>query len=408
MTVDGGDALVDHDGEGATVAEAGTDPWRAVIGQPAAVAAIRSALARDEVAHAWLLVGPRSVGQRELTRALGAALNCPQPPSPETGCGRCASCVRTLRGTHPAVLDLEPDGAAHVVADVREGWIPMASRSLTEGRRRVLRVVAADRMNEAAQNAFLKILEEPPDSVLWVLDVEHEGALLDTVISRCRRLDLVPWGPVALSARATQLGIDEEHRSALVRAAGGSPERLQALADPDVAAARERHLGVLDVLATQGPGVVVPLAKDLVAWARSRSAAVKAVNAEELTRLEAEFGVEGGRGWPPRIKQQITRRHERTERQAQRQALDLLLDDLASYLRDLLAVASGAGEEALINPDAIAALQRDVERLPVRDAVTALGAVATCRAALDRNGSPELHLERLLFRIALPVYAAAA
>jgi DNA polymerase-3 subunit delta' len=391
-----------------TAAEDATDPWAEVIGQPAAVQAVRSALARDEVAHAWLLVGPRSVGQLELTRALGAALNCPQPPSPASGCGRCSSCVRVMRGAHPAVLDLEPDGAAHVVADVREGWIPMASRSLTEGRRRVLRVVAADRMNEAAQNAFLKILEEPPASVVWVLDVEHEGALLDTVVSRCRRLDLVPWGPAALTARAAQLGLDEGRLAALVRAAGGSPERLEALKDPDVVAARDRHLEVLDVLATEGPGAVVPLAKDLVAWAKSRSASVKAVNAEELTRLELEFGVEGGRGWPPRIKQQITRRHERTERQAQRQALDLLLDDLGSYLRDLLAVASGADEDALINPDAIAGLRRDVARLPVRDAIEALAAVAACRMALDRNGSPELQLERLLFRIALPVYAARA
>lgn len=391
-----------------TRAEDATDPWEAVIGQPAAVTAVRAALSRDELAHAWLLVGPRSVGQQELTRALGAALNCPAPPSPESGCGRCPSCVRILRGTHPAVLDLEPDGAAHVVADVREGWIPMASRSLSEGRRRVLRVVAADRMNEAAQNAFLKILEEPPASVVWVLDAEHEGALLDTVVSRCRRLDLVPWGPAGLTARAAQLGLDEGRRAALVRASGGSPERLEALADPDVAAARDRHLEVVDELATQGPGAVVPLAKDLVAWAKSRSGAVKERNAEELARLEAEFGVEGGRGWPPRIKQQITRRHERTERQAQRQALDLVLDDLASYLRDLIAVASGAGGDALVNPDALPGLKRDVARLPLRDAIEALGAVADCRSALERNGSPELHVERLLFRIALPVYAATA
>ncbi len=391
-----------------TLADQATDPWSSVIGQPAAVGALRSALARDELAHAWLLIGPRSVGQRELTRALGAALNCPTPPSPESGCGRCESCLRVRRGTHPAVLDLEPDGSAHVVADVREAWIPMASRTLSEGRRRVLRVVAADRMNEAAQNAFLKILEEPPASVVWVLDAEHDGPLLDTVVSRCRRLDLVPWGPAGLLARASELRIDEGRRDALVRASGGSPERLEALSDPDVAAARDRHLAVVDVLATQGPGAVVPLAKDLVAWARSRSGAVKERNAEEFARLEAEFGVEGGRGWPPRIRQQITRRHERTERQAQRQALELLLEDLAGYLRDLIAVASGAADDVLVNPDAADGLRRDVARLPLHDAIAALGAVADCRAALERNGSPELHLERLLLRIALPVYAATA
>ncbi len=387
---------------------AGADPWSEVLGQTVAVAAARAALARDEVAHAWLLIGPREVGQAELTRALGAALNCPERPAPDTGCGRCATCTRILRGTHPAVVDLEPEGAGHVVADVREDWIPSASRSMTEGRRRVLRVVAADRMNEAAQNAFLKVLEEPPASVLWVLDAEDEGALLETVVSRCRRLDLVPWGPAALLGLAERLSIPEDQRVALTRAASGSPQRLRALADPEVAAARERHLGVIDRLATAGPGAVVPLAKELSAWAKGRAAAVKATNAEELAELEAAFGVDGGRGWPPGVKGRVTRRFERAERQAQRRALDLLLDDLAAYLRDLIAVASGVPGGSLVNLDVEAELRRDAERLPVGDAVDALAAVAGCREALDRNGSAELQLERLLFRIALPIYAAAA
>jgi DNA polymerase-3 subunit delta' len=383
-------------------------PWDQVLGQPAAVAAVRGALARDEVAHAWLFVGPREVGQVELSRALGAALNCPEAPSNDAGCGRCSTCTRVLRGTHPAVADLEPEGAGHVVADVREAWIPSAMRSLTEGRRRVLRIVAADRMNEAAQNAFLKVLEEPPPSVVWVLDVEDEGALLDTVVSRCRRLDLVPWGPDAMRDLAARLEVPVAQREALSRAALGSPQRLRALADPEVAVARERHLAIIDRLATSGPGVVVPLAKELTAWAKGRAAAVKAANAEELAELEAAFGVDGGRGWPPGIKARVTRRFERAERQAQRQALGLLLDDVASYLRDLIAVSSGSGPQHLVNVDVEAELRRDAERLPLADAVRSLAAVAACRDALDRNGSPELQVERMLFQVALPIYAAAA
>jgi DNA polymerase-3 subunit delta' len=355
-----------------------------------------------------LFVGPREVGQVELSRALGAALNCPEAPSNDAGCGRCSTCTRVLRGTHPAVADLEPEGAGHVVADVREAWIPSAMRSLTEGRRRVLRIVAADRMNEAAQNAFLKVLEEPPPSVVWVLDVEDEGALLDTVVSRCRRLDLVPWGPDAMRDLAARLEVPVAQREALSRAALGSPQRLRALADPEVAVARERHLAIIDRLATSGPGVVVPLAKELTAWAKGRAAAVKAANAEELAELEAAFGVDGGRGWPPGIKARVTRRFERAERQAQRQALGLLLDDVASYLRDLIAVSSGSGPQHLVNVDVEAELRRDAERLPLADAVRSLAAVAACRDALDRNGSPELQVERMLFQVALPIYAAAA
>ncbi|MTV24922.1 hypothetical protein FTX61_05760 [Nitriliruptoraceae bacterium ZYF776] len=380
--------------------------WDEVLGQPAAVAALRAALLADEVSHAWLFVGPAGVGQREATRALAAALNCEQPPAPDAGCGVCSTCERIGRGTHAAVADLEPEGQFHVVDAVRGEWIPTATRTLTEGRRRVLRIVAADRMNEAAQNAFLKILEEPPPSVVWVLDVADEGALLDTVVSRCRRLDVVPWGPEALRELAGRVGIPEAQREPLARAALGSPERLRDLADPELAEARWEHLALLDHLATGGPGQVVPLAKSIATWARSRTGAVKERNRAEMERLEEAYGIEGNRGWPPGVKQRLTRRFERLERQEQRRALDLFLDTLASELRDLLAVASGAGEDGVVNVDHLAALQRDAARMPAVGAVEGLRAVARCREALDRNGNVELQLERLLLALALPLYRA--
>jgi DNA polymerase III subunit delta' len=383
-------------------------PWSAVLGQPAATAALRAALANEELAHAWLLVGPRHVGQVEIARALGSALNCPTPTTPDVGCGVCSACRRILEDKHPAVLDMEPEGAFHRVDDVREVWIKDATRTMTEGRRRVVRIIAADRMNEAAQNAFLKILEEPPPSVVWVLEVQEDAALLDTVISRCRRLDLVPFGPAALLQRAAEWGVPEEHRDALVRASLGLPERLYDLADPDIASARWRHLAILDRLATGGPGQVIPLAKELVTWARGRAVPLKEKHAAVMVEMEEDFGVEGSRGWPPGIRQRLTKKHDRLEKQEQRRALDIVLDDIGSYLRDLLAVQSGAGSAALVNVDHEAALHRDALRLPAPAAVRGIGAVAACRDALDRNGAPELQLERLLLALALPIYATSA
>jgi DNA polymerase III subunit delta' len=127
-----------------------------------------------------------------------------------------------------------------------------------------------------------------------------------------------------------------------------------------------------------------------------------------MAALEEAYGVDGNpRAWPPGVKQRLTRRYERLERQEQRRALDLLLDDLASYLRDLLAIQAGAGADHLVNVDHESSLRRDALRLPAPAAVAGLRAIARCREALDRNGSPELQLERLLLAIALPLYAAA-
>ncbi len=380
-----------------------TDAWERVIGQPAAVTVLRRAVQADTVAHAWLLVGPAGVGQVEVVHALAMAINCPAPAD-DAGCGTCETCQRIGRGAHPAVADFEPDGAQHVVESVRGEWMAAATRTMTEGRRRVLRIARADRMNEAAQNAFLKILEEPPASVVWVLDVQDAAALLDTVVSRCRRLDLTPWGPEPMRELAARLQVDEDQREPLVRASLGSPERLRALADPQVAEARRAHLTILGRLATQGPGVVVPLAKELTTWASSRVEATKEANRRELEDLEASFGVDGGRGWPPGVKTRLTRRFERREREERRRALDLVLDDLAGWLRDLLVAGAGGPDEQLVNIDHVREVHRDTTLLSAAQVVACLEAVEACRDALDRNGNPDLQLERLLLALALPIY----
>ncbi len=377
--------------------------------QPAAVRALRRALAADEVSHAWLIVGPPSVGQEDLAKGLTMALNCASAPTEDQACGKCDRCQRILRATHELLESREPAGSQYVVDDVREEWIRPASRSITDGRRRVVRITAADRMNEAAQNAFLKVLEEPPPSVVWLLEVEDESVLLDTVVSRCRRLTVVPWGLAALRDRARQLDIPDDCVEALARVSLGSPDRLATLADDGVADARRDHLAILDRLATGGPGQVIPIAKDLTAWAKGRVAPLKERHAADLARLEEDFGVDArGKGWPPGMKAQIQRRHDRLERGEQRRALGLVLDHLATYLRDLLVVGSGGDQDALVNVDHPDELARDAVRLPASAVVDGLQAVERCRAALERNGNPDLQFERLLLALALPIYAHAA
>jgi DNA polymerase-3 subunit delta' len=171
---------------------------------------------------------------------------------------------------------------------------------------------------------------------------------------------------------------------------------------------RQRHLAVLDELARGGPGIVVPTAKALVAVAKRRREQLAERHTEELAALEEAYGVEGSRGWPPGIKARVEKRFERIARAEEQRTLGLLLDDLAGYLRDLVAVAAGADEDALINADARSSLARDVMLLHRDDLLAALGAVSECRRALGRNGAPELHLERLLLSIATSLYVRSA
>jgi len=401
----------------------------AIGGARAAARALHDAVVSDRLAHAWLLVGPDGVGQRSLSVALAATLNCAEQDPTARPCGGCDPCRRTAREIHPALVAFEPDGAAHRVEDVRGAWSEASSRTTPEARRKVLRIVAADRMNVAAQNAFLKMLEEPPASVVWILEAEEPGRLLETILSRCRRVDIPPWssadvrgfvtGRLGRSVGGDGAAADDGLRiEAAVCAARSSGEWLRGLlrdlADVGPREARETldalvtqrrtHLSVVAGLAEGGPGAVVPTARNITATAKARRERLAERHAEELAGLEEAYGVEGPRGWPPGVKARVEKRFERIERAEEQSTLRLLLDDLASYLRDLVAVSAGGDRTTLVNSDHGSELARDVGLLRTEDLLEAIGAVGRCRSALDRNGAPELHLERLLLSIATSIY----
>ncbi|MGH8898494.1 MAG: ATP-binding protein, partial [Egibacteraceae bacterium] len=206
----------------------GGDLWD-VPGQERAVAVLRDSSARGEVGHAWAFVGPPGVGQQQAARTLASALNC-EAPHEGRPCGGCSTCDRTLRGAHPAYWELERTGAFHRVDDVREVWLATAFRTIAEGRFKVLRIIDADRMNEAAANAFLKALEEPPARTVWVLDLADPDELPDTILSRCRTVRFAPWRPEQLRAEAARLGLaDPADVDLAVRACTGSPLALRRL-----------------------------------------------------------------------------------------------------------------------------------------------------------------------------------
>lgn len=442
--------------------------FASVTGQSAVVEALCRAVANDEVGHAFLLNGPPGVGQRDVVDLLAAGLNCPRVDGDGHPCGTCATCRRIARGTHPAVVRFDLVGAQHLVEHVREQWIPVANRTLTDGVRRVVHVVAAERMNEAAQNAFLKVLEEPPPSTVWVLDAQSTGPLLDTIISRCRQFDLRAWSAADLAARAVDLGVqDADRRRVLVRAAQGSPARLAAFvhdlwawtcptcgevvrlhgvvqsrwpttcANPkcaDVKAgapptlrredvpetARQRHLRVVARFRDEGAVAVGRVAREVTDWADERVAAVERDHQLERDDLVLAAGAEPDAdtraGWdrafrqlPPGIRNPVQARHKRELRQGKLAAVEVFLDDFGAYLRDLVAVQAGADAAGLVNLDAVDVLRRDAEVVPTAVALGALGELPRVReAVVVHSAQPQLQLEALLMPIFVAVYGAGA
>ena len=152
--------------------------------------AVMAAVAEKRIPHAILLEGDKGTGRHTLMRFLSRAAVCDSENSP---CGECRGCHLAEIGTHPDITVTAPeDGKKNItVAQIRalrtEAYVKphMAVR-------RVFVIDKADTMNEQAQNAILKVLEEPPADIIFILIAESAAALLDTIISRCTVLSLVP------------------------------------------------------------------------------------------------------------------------------------------------------------------------------------------------------------------------
>lgn len=367
-----------------------------VPGQDHAVGVLRRAVERDEVGHAWAFVGPTGVGQEAAARWLAAALNCGSFDPP---CGACDVCRRCVSGVYPALAEFVPTGAFHRVSDVREQWLRTASRTLTEGRVKVLRIVDADRMNEPAANAFLKGLEEPPPRTVWVLEITDPDEIPDTILSRCRLVRFSAWSTAALDAHARRLGLDDEEERALaVRAAMGSPGSLERLAAPGGLDDLRAHRSWPALLREGGPGMAVLAARALDDEVKRRTAALKAQGKSELEAMGAQAGE-----LPAAVVKQLSERHARREREARTVTTQAALDDLAAWLRDCVLAAQGG--PPLIHADAADAVASDAAAFGAAKLLPALDLVLDAREALELNVQQALTLEAMFLELSALSYS---
>lgn len=335
--------------------------------------------------HAYLITGPRGSGADDAARALAAELVAGRDPA--------GTADRVRRSVHPDVVEIEPTGSTYAVQeDVRDRVIPEAFRSPVEGERKVLILFEAERMRPEAANALLKTLEEPPARTVLILVAGSPEELLDTVRSRCRRID-VPAPDRAAVAHAVR---DDPDAELIAGLAGGRIDRARALAGPW----RELRAAFAGVPArVDGTGArVLLLADELDSALDAAVGGVRAAHEAEESALVAELE---GAGYPERTAQAMRRRlAQRHRREARRARTDALVEGLSaveSVYRDAL-----AGPGPLLNTD------RPLVAVGPAGCLDALDAVARARASLEFNPVESLLIERLLLHLPAPAGAATA
>ncbi len=242
-------------------------------GHSGLVEGLLRAAGTGRLAHALLFHGPEGVGKFLAARVLAAGLLCEHGPA--RPCGDCGACKRVAAGSHADlfVLDAAAEGNEAIQIDrIRAGSDeegPSVGDFLTlrarEGGWRVLLVREAQRLNDAAQNALLKMLEEPGERVLFVLETSRLDQLLSTTLSRCVRVGFGPLSAADASAVLATHGLAGEEAEEHARWAHGSPGRALRLWKQGARRQRE---------------IVAALARGELAVAAAK---------EELFELEGEF-----------------------------------------------------------------------------------------------------------------------
>ena len=340
-------------------------PYRDIIGHRRLIALLSRAIAKDTLPPSLIFSGPSGVGKHAAALSTAQALNCLAPLVDAPGdnaalaldaCGRCAACTRIARGVHPDVLTLEPNDKGNIKIDIVREAIDRAGYRPFEGRRRVTIVDSADGLERAAQNALLKVLEEPPSGSVFLLVTAFPDLLLPTVRSRCPQLRFRPLEPADVARALVGRKVDPDQANAVAALADGSIGRALSASASDIAAARTVAMRVLAHAAGAG---------------------------NAARRIDAAKELIG---------------HTPGPASAEREQLAVYLRAMSSLLRDIEAIHASVDRQVLANPDLAPALERLTSFAGERGR-KAFQAIDEALAALDRYTNAKLVADWIVLQL---------
>ena len=205
-----------------------------VVGQEHVVTTLRHAIAAKRIANAYLFIGPRGIGKTTLSRIFAKALNCQSPNGVEP-CGKCTNCEEIAAGRSLDVTEL--DAASHNKVDDVKPIIESVQFKPATSRYKIYIIDECHMLSNAAWNALLKTLEEPPEYVRFIFATTEGDKVLPTIVSRCQRFDLRRIQTNDIVSRLKHVcageGIDAEEDALLAIARGAEGGMRDALSSLD-------------------------------------------------------------------------------------------------------------------------------------------------------------------------------
>jgi len=344
-----------------------------VLGQDHVVRALTGAIRDGRLHHAFLFCGPRGTGKTSTARILAKMVNCATGPTAEP-CGGCDQCVAIRDGTHLDVVEI--DAASHGgVEDARE-LREKAPTAPVQGREKVYIIDEAQRLSREAFDALLKVFEEPPPGVRFVLATTEPHKMPATIVGRCQRFDFRRHTMEGLSellqkvAASEGVTLDDSAAHAIARHAEGSARDALSLLDQAgvLGGLKVDDAAIQALLGAPRGEVQVELA-DAVAVGDARSAF------EIVNRL-----VQDG------------------------QDIRNVTNETLAHFRDLLLVKTAPGQEDLLDipSDAYEGLRIQAEKFSASELARIIELLLAAQSDMRWTTSPRLSLELALVRATIP------
>ena len=355
------------------------DSFETLIGQDNIARTLKNSILRGQLAHAYLFCGPRGVGKTSTARIFAKTINCLHPTANMEPCGECESCVSFAEGRSYCIYEL--DAASNNSVEDIKTLMEKVQIPPQVGNYSVYIIDEVHMLSQAAFNAFLKTLEEPPSYAIFILCTTEKHKVLPTILSRCQTYDFNRIGISDMVRNLRSIAdkegvkVEDEALHIIAQKADGAMRDALTIFDQTVAfcgtdikyADVVRNLGVLDY------EYCFNLTESFLAG--------------DYASALLEFDNILSKGF---------------------NALHFV-SALGEHFRNLLVARTGGLDSLLDLPDSLKQKYREQgEKCGVKFIYDALGITTACEAGYKASTNQRLHIEYALMKLAFLVNAPAA